>query len=167
MTLPVLIPAAATDPIFGVGFLVLGFLAFATIVAWVTRATGVAILAMGLCVVMGGLLGLWTSYLSDKAGPLEMQEVVWLRFLAASFFAAFVIDGIVAKYCWKSERTRWIARNRSFASDRLAPIGYYDRAWMLSLLQKKVGHSPEKVSTSARSLEGASSAESNPEDKNP
>jgi len=144
-----ILPAAASAvPIYISAALLLGLLGFITIIAWVTRATPVAVLAMGLDVVAIGLLVLWTSYLNSVDGPFDYSDQVILRLVAATFVGLLIIQGLIAKRCWLADRARRATR-KSAALRQHTAAEDFDQKWLLSLLQKKVADSREKLATSA------------------
>ena len=144
---PVYIPAA----------LLFGLLGFITLIAWATRATAVAALAIGLCIVAGGLLVLWTSYLMSVEGPFDYGDRVFLRLVAAVFVSLLIVQGLIAKRCWQADRARRDARRAAQIAGR-ATAEDFDQKWLLSLLQNKMVGSGEKVSSSAAALPVASDA---------
>jgi hypothetical protein len=154
-----ILPAAVSAlPIYIPAALLLGLLGFITIIAWMTRATAVAVLAMILCIVATGLLVLWTSYLGSVQGaPFDQLDRVLLRLVAAAFVGILIIQGLVAKRCWQTDRARMAARKAAALSQRTSAEDF-DQKWLLSLLQKKVAESREKVSTSAEDVPTADEA---------
>lgn len=118
-----------------------------------------AFLAIGLSVVAGGLLALWTSYLASDQESFEPFDVVLLRFLAAVFVGMLIVQVLVAKRCWQADQARWNARRTADINRRTAAEDF-NQQWLLSLLQKKVAETREKVSTSAADVPGASEASS-------
>jgi hypothetical protein len=145
-----ILPAAVSAlPIYIPAALLLGLLGFVTIIAWMTRASAVAVLAIILCIVATGLLVLWTSYLGSARGrPFEQLDMVLLRLVAAAFVGMLLIQGLVARRCWQADRARMASRQAAALSQRTSAEDF-DQMWLLSLLQKKVAESREKVSTSA------------------
>jgi hypothetical protein len=158
-----ILPAMAIAwPIYIPAILLLGLLGFITIIAWATRATAVAALAIGLNVVATGLLVLWTSYLNSTDGPFEYVDQVFLRLIGATFVGLLIIQGLIARRCWQADRARREAR-RAAALNPQTTAEDFDRSWLLSLLQKQVADSREKVSTSAAAVPTAGIAAIDPE----
>jgi hypothetical protein len=142
----ILIPAAAdVGPIYLGAAIVFALVVFVLIIAFATRTAEVALLACGICIAGGGVLGVSTWYLAQSDGPLEPSDIVFLRFLAAVYLAVLVIAGFVARRGWKNSRDRIPNPSRPIASQ--STIDGYDHHWLLSQLQKKTAESREKVST--------------------
>ncbi|MDQ3332405.1 MAG: hypothetical protein M3552_17450 [Planctomycetota bacterium] len=105
---PLLVIPAEVDlaPVYFGTALVLGLVVFIMAVAWATRATAVAALAVGICLAGGAVLAVSTAWLADIDGPLSPGDAVVLRFIVAMFLGLVVLSVLLGRRCWKAERAR-------------------------------------------------------------
>ncbi|MBA3312829.1 MAG: hypothetical protein H0T47_05980 [Planctomycetaceae bacterium] len=162
---PLLVIPAEVDlaPVYFGTALVLGLVVFIMAVAWATRATAVAALAVGICLAGGAVLAVSTAWLADIDGPLSPGDAVVLRFIVAMFLGLVVLSVLLGRRCWKAERARPSVPAFSTARPR---SDEYDRDWILSLLQEKTRLRREKVSTSAAVQPTEASAQQSPSNDN-